>query len=55
MNLNIPDELRYEVRFDKIKFSVNGQSTGWMSCDDSFVKRINKNNLNSKFSDKASG
>ena len=46
---NIPDELHYEKEADKVRFTFNGLSTGWMSLDDPFIKRIDEDNLNSEF------
>ena len=49
---NIPDELHYEKEADKVRFTFNGLSTGWMGLDDPFIKRIDEDNL--KFNDNSS-
>ena len=46
---NIPEELQYETEAGKVRFTFNGLSTGWMSLDDPFIKRIDEDNLNSEF------
>ena len=43
---NIPDELACEINGDNVRFTFNGLSTGWMSSDDPFIKRIDEDNLN---------
>ena len=52
MIFNVPDEIAFEVRDDMVKFTFSDFSTGWMSVDDSFSKRIDKSNLNPIFLDK---
>jgi tetratricopeptide (TPR) repeat protein len=49
MTLNIPDELTYEFQNNKFKFTFRDLSTNWMSDTDSFIKRIDKSNLNPVF------
>ena len=49
MNSNIPDELSLEVQNNQVRFKINDLSTDWMNEDDSFIKRIGKNNLNDEF------
>ena len=46
---NIHNELAYEKEADKVRFTFNVLSTGWMSLDDPFIKRIDEDNLNSEF------
>lgn len=46
--LNIPDELAYEIREGKVRFSINDISTNWMDRNDSFTERIDIDNLNPK-------
>lgn len=48
MSFNVPDELSFEVRDNQVKFTIGDLSTNWMSRDDSFIKRIDKDNLNQK-------
>ena len=43
---NIPDVLACEINGDKVRFTFNGLSTGWMGLDDPFIKRIDEDNLN---------
>lgn len=49
MCYNVLDELSFEVRDNQVKFSMGDLSTNWMSRDDSFIKRIDKDNLNQKY------
>lgn len=49
MRLNIPDELSYELEGDRVRFTIDGVSTDWIVCDDSFIGRIDANNLNRAF------
>lgn len=49
MSPNFPDGFECEARNNMIKFSINGISTDWMDADDSFIKRIDKDRLNSQF------
>ena len=46
MRFNIPDELFFEVHDDQVKFKINDVSTNWLDKDDSFIKRIDNDNLN---------
>lgn len=46
---NVPEEISYEIRSDKVRFTLNGLSTNWIGEDDSFIKRIDKDNLNEVF------
>ena len=48
MSFNVPEELSFEVRDNQVKFSIRDLSTNWMSEKDSFIKRIDKDNLNQK-------
>ena len=38
--------LACEVHGDNVKFSIERLSTNWMSLDDSFIKRVDKDNIN---------
>ena len=49
MNYNIPDELDCEFQDNHVKFKINDLSTDWMDDDDSFIKRIDNDNLNHDF------
>ncbi len=49
MCFNVLDELSFEIHDNQVKFRINDVSTNWMSRDDSFIKRIDKDNLNHKF------
>ncbi len=49
MNFNVPCELEYEVRNDKVRFSIGDLSTNWMGKDDPFIERIETDNLNKEF------
>lgn len=46
---NIPNELDYEIEGNSVKFEIMNVSTYWISSDDSFLKRIDKDNLNKCF------
>lgn len=52
MSLNVPDELDYEIHEDKVKFKIKDVSSNWISVNDSFIDRINPDNLNSLFIEK---
>lgn len=47
--LDIPDELTYVIHDDQVKFQIDDVSSNWMSMNDSFIKRIHPDNLNSVF------
>ena len=49
MNINFCEELAFDVKDNRVKFSIDELSTNWMSKDDSFIERIDKDNLNSHF------
>ena len=49
MNYNIPDELDCKFQDNHVKFKINDLSTDWMDDDDSFIKRIDNDNLNHDF------
>lgn len=49
MTFNVPDEITCSFHDDKVKFSLDGLSTGWMDRDDLFIERIDKSVLNSVF------
>ena len=49
IDLDIPEDLEFEVKNGRIRFAVEGLSTGWMNTDDSFVKRIDTDSLNPIF------
>ena len=42
----IPEEIARELKDDSVRFSLNGLSTNWMSCNDSFISRIDSSALN---------
>ena len=44
----IPEALECETRDGMVRFSLDGMSTGWMDRDDSFIRRIDEDCLNSK-------
>jgi len=46
---NIPDELNCEIEGNNVKFEIMNVSTDWISSDDSFLKRIDNDNLNKCF------
>ena len=46
---NVPEEISYEIKANKVRFILNGVSTNWMGEDDLFIKRIDKDNLNNIF------
>lgn len=46
MSFNIPDEIGCEAEGDRVRFTADGTSTGWMGMDDLFVKRIDESSLN---------
>ena len=46
---DIPLEIKYEFCEDKIKFSLDDVSTNCLSEDDSFIKRIEKSQLNENY------
>lgn len=43
------DGIDFEVSDDKIRFQIKDISTDWMSRDDSFITRIDQDNLNKEF------
>ena len=45
----IPSQIRCEFQNNLVKLTFNNLSTGWMRDDDSFIKRVNEDNLNSVF------
>ena len=49
IDLDIPEDLEFEVKNGRIRFAIEGLSTGWMNTDDSFVKRIDTDSLNPIF------
>ena len=46
MSVNIPDIVECEVIENKVRFSLDGESTGWMDRDDPFIRRIDEDSLN---------
>nr|WP_294999088.1 tetratricopeptide repeat protein [uncultured Methanobrevibacter sp.] len=46
MRFNVPDELEFEVSDNRVRFTVDDLSTGWMGVDDSFIRRVEKDKLN---------
>lgn len=48
-DLDVIDELEYELHNGRVRFRICGVSTGWMSEDDPFVQRISLENLNRAF------
>lgn len=46
---NVPEEISYEIKANKVRFILNGFSTNWMGEDDLFIKRIDRDNLNTIF------
>ena len=46
---NVPEEISYEIKANKVRFILNGVSTNWMGEDDLFIKRIDRDNLNKIF------
>lgn len=48
---DIPDELKYDICHDKIRFSLDGLTTNWMGQDDPFIGRIRSDKLNPVFLD----
>ena len=49
MILDVPSQLDFEIRDDKVRFRIDDVSTQWMMEDDSFIKRIDESNLNPVF------
>lgn len=49
MSFNVADELALEVWDDMLRFTLDDLSTNWIKSDDSFIKRIEKDNLNPVF------
>ena len=45
----IPDEIARELKDDMVRFTLNGVSTDWMSCNDPFISRIDRSALNPVF------
>ena len=43
------DELNFEIKNEQIQFSIDGVSTNWMSQNDSFIKRIQIDEINPAF------
>jgi len=48
-NLNIPEEMDFKVQGDMIMFALDDMTTGYMSPDDGFIKRIDVSNINPAF------
>lgn len=46
MSVNIPDIVECEVIENNVRFSLDGESTGWMDRDDPFIRRIDEDSLN---------
>ena len=46
MSVNVPDIVECEVIENKVRFSLDGESTGWMDRDDPFIRRIDEDSLN---------
>lgn len=49
MRFNIPDEIGLEAAGDRVRFCLEGISTGWMDTDDSFIRRIDVGSINHQF------
>ena len=49
MSFNIPDFVDLEFSDAKVRLAIDGQSTGWMSENDLFFKRIDEDSLNGDF------
>lgn len=46
MRFNVPDELEFEVSANQVRFTIDDLSTNWMSADDSFINRVDKDSIN---------